>query len=76
MKKVLPVRGVEVVEIDRLNDPTGIAVSASRVRKAIIENDTAALMEMLPPVTIDYLSSERGRAVVEKLIDEHNKNRN
>jgi [citrate (pro-3S)-lyase] ligase len=76
MRKVLPVRGVEVVEIDRLNDPTGIAVSASRVRKAIIENDTAALVKMLPPVTIDYLSTERGRAVVEKLIDEHNKNGN
>ena len=70
MKKVLPPRGVEVVEIQRLNDPSGMAVSASRVRKAIIENDTAALKQMLPDVTLDYLFSERGMAVAEKLIHE------
>lgn len=71
MKKVLPDRGVEVVEIERLNDPTGTAVSASRVRKAIIANDFEALKKMLPSVTWDYLSSERGRTVVEKLINEN-----
>ena len=74
MKKVLPPRGVEVVEINRLNDPSGTAVSASRVRKAIVENDLDALKRMLPPVTLDYLSSERGRSVVEKLIHEHKQN--
>ena len=74
MKKVLPARGVEVVEIERLNDPTGTAVSASRVRKAIVDNDFEALKKMLPPVTLDYLSSGRGRSVVEKLINEHKKN--
>ncbi len=74
MKKVLPPRGVEVVEIDRLNDPSGTAVSASRVRKAIVEKDLDALKRMLPPVTLDYLSSERGRAVVEKLTHEYKQN--
>lgn len=71
MKKVLPGRGVEVVEIERLNDPSGTAVSASRVRKAIVENDFEALKKMLPPVTLDYLSSDRGMAVIEKLIHEN-----
>ena len=70
MKKVLPPRGVEVVEIQRLNDPSGKAVSASRVRRAIVENDIRALKEMLPDVTLDYLSSARGMAVAEKLIHE------
>ena len=44
------------------------------VRKAIVENDLDALKRMLPAVTQNYLSSERGRAVVEKLIHEHKKN--
>jgi len=74
MKKVLPPRGVEVVEIMRLNDISGTAVSASRVRRAIVENDMEALKIMLPPVTMDYLRSEKGRAVVNKLIHEHDKN--
>ena len=74
MKKVLPPRGVEVVEIPRLNDPSGIAVSASRVRRAIVEGNLEALRIMLPSETIDYLSSERGRAVTEKLIHEQKEN--
>ena len=74
MKKVLPGRGVQVVEIERLNDPSGTAVSASRVRKAIVGNDFESLKKMLPTVTWDYLSSDRGRAVVEKLINENREN--
>lgn len=74
MKKVLPARGVEVVEIERLNDLSGTAVSASRVRKAIVGNDFEALKTMLPAVTREYLSSDRGRSVVEKLINENREN--
>ena len=73
MKKVLPVHGVRVVEIERLNDLSGTAVSASRVRRAIVENDTATLKKLLPAVTIAYLDSERGRAVVRNLADEYSK---
>lgn len=71
MKKVLPERGVEIIEIERLNDPSGRAVSASRVRKAIVENDFETLRKMLPPVTLDYLSSNRGKAVVKRLTHEN-----
>ncbi len=73
MKKVLPPRGIEVVEIQRLNDPSGTAVSASRVRRAIVENNIVTLREMLPDVTMKYLSSENGRAVAEKLIHAQDK---
>ncbi|MDD4159468.1 MAG: [citrate (pro-3S)-lyase] ligase [Synergistaceae bacterium] len=72
MKKVLPVRGVDVVEIERLKDSSGTAVSASRVRKAIVESDFEVLKKMLPPVTIDYLSSEKGRDIIQKLTYEEN----
>lgn len=62
------------MEIIRLNDISGTAVSASRARRAIVENDIEALKKMLPSVTMDYLSSEKGRTVAEKLIHEHNEN--
>ena len=37
-------------------------------------NGIEALKKMLPSVTMDYLSSEKGRTVAEKLIHEHNEN--
>lgn len=69
MKKVLPARGIEVEEIPRKDDRTGIAISASRVRKALAEGRSEALEGMLPDVTVRYLSSERGKAAIRKLLD-------
>lgn len=67
MKKILPAYGVEVVEILRANDPSGTAISASRVRKAIKDGDCDILKMLLPEVTLDYLASEEGRHVAERL---------
>lgn len=59
MKKILPARGLEIVEIERLTDSSGLAVSASRVRKAVEARDEAALKNLLPQVTLDYLASKK-----------------
>lgn len=67
MQKVLPVHGVEFIEIQRKDDNSGVAVSASRVRKAIKENDEKTLLTLLPKVTLDYLASDKGLSVVKKL---------
>lgn len=69
MKAVLPLRGVEVIEIPRITDAGGEFISASRVRAAIAADDTETLRKLLPQSTLDYLASEAGRAVVQKLRD-------
>ena len=53
-----------LTEIDRLK------VELDNAQPLPIE----ALKKMLPSVTMDYLSSEKGRTVAEKLIHEHNEN--
>ncbi len=67
MKKILPHYGVDVIEIQRIEDISGVAVSASRVRKAIKAADMSTLKTLLPKVTLDYLVSDEGKAVVDKL---------
>jgi [citrate (pro-3S)-lyase] ligase len=67
MKKILPQYGVNVIEIQRIEDAAGIAISASRVRNAIKTCDTDTLTKLLPKSTIDYLSSDEGRAVIDKI---------
>lgn len=50
----LPSRGVELVEIPRL-EREGQAVSASRVRALLREGDLAAIKPLVPPTTYEYL---------------------
>lgn len=70
MKKILPAHGVKLVEIPRINDASGMPVSASRVRKALKDKDCETLKMLLPPVTLEYLMSQDGMAVIEKLRSE------
>jgi [citrate (pro-3S)-lyase] ligase len=67
LKKVLPAHGVEVVELPRIADRSGKAVSASRVREAIKNGNEALLEDLLPEVTLDYLASEDGETAAEAL---------
>jgi len=67
MKKILPIYGVDVIEIQRVEDSEGIAISASRVRDAIKNSDTDLLAKLLPKVTLDYLSSYEGRLIIDKI---------
>lgn len=50
MKSMLP----DVREVARL-EKSGVAVSASRVRKAIVENHLALAARLVPPTTVPYI---------------------
>lgn len=50
MKSMLP----DVREVERLQQ-SGVAVSASRVRKAIVENHLALAARLVPPTTVPYI---------------------
>ena len=67
MQKVMPKYGIELVEIPRVESGDA-AISASRVRAALMESDDPdALAELLPSTTLAYLKSRQGREVIDKL---------
>ena len=51
MQALLPEYGVQVIEIDRKEDPAG-PISASRVRTLLMQGDTAALSALLPDAVL------------------------
>ena len=55
MKNMLP----DVREVARLQQ-SGVAVSASRVRKAIVENHLALAARLVPPTTVPYIVAHLG----------------
>ena len=57
MKRELPKYGIEVIEIDRLeqNDGSG-AISASKVREYIFKDNLEGLKSMVPTTTFEYIS--------------------
>lgn len=67
MKEVLPRYGVEVVEVMRL-ELFGEAVSASRVRRAMAEGRLEELRDLVPEATFDYLMSQRGRHLFQRVV--------
>ena len=55
MKDTLPARGINVVEIERLSDDSsGRSISASAVRKLILEGKAGAAMKMTPSSSWPY----------------------
>ena len=68
LKKVLPTYGVAVREVARKAFGE-VPISASRVRKILKEGDAHGqeLKELLPQVTLEFLNSNLGRGIVEKL---------
>ena len=59
MADFLPRRGIEVIEIERL-ETGGTAVSASRVRELLAENKMEAIRELVPPATFEFLLTGKG----------------
>lgn len=59
MKALLPLRGVQVVELPRL-ERAGAPVSASRVRACLQEENWTALRELVPETTYAYLNTKKG----------------
>lgn len=66
MKKFLGERGIEVIEIQRYEEDN-LPVSASRVRKLIADGNYEQIKKMVPEVTYNYLISEDGLKIAEKL---------
>lgn len=56
LRQELPRRGVELIEIPRL-ESRGVPVSATRVRQCIDQGNSGALSEFLPDTTLEYLKN-------------------
>lgn len=66
MKEFLGKHGIEVIEIPRYETDSS-PVSASRVRKLMAEGSYEQIKNLVPPVTYEYLISEEGLKIAEKL---------
>ena len=66
MKRLLPVYGIDAVEVERKEGPDGI-ISASRVRELLKGSDLSALKRYLPETTLAYLRSAAAAPVLERL---------
>ncbi|MDR2096370.1 MAG: [citrate (pro-3S)-lyase] ligase [Treponema sp.] len=56
MKKILPRYGIELLELPRLTDRSGEAISAGRVRALLREGRLAEVKDLVPQVTWEYLA--------------------
>ena len=68
MKKILPHYGIQVVELPRhcLDDTI---ISATFVRKKFLEGDLQGLKTFVPSTTYEYLLSNKGQKLREKLLE-------
>ena len=55
MKQLLPEKGIELIEIERKN-----GISASRVRRLMAAGDLAAVRELVPDATYEYIKDYIG----------------
>jgi len=67
MKEWLPSYGIEIVEIPRLADRGGMAVSASTVRRFIHEGTLEKVRAIVPESTWDYLVSDEAAPVLARI---------
>lgn len=63
MKKILPIYGIDVHEIPR-KELQGEAISASKVRRLIKENDLETLKEIVPESTYQFLKSKDSEPII------------
>ena len=66
MKRILPVFGIDVVEIERKQIFSGV-ISASRVREIIGNGDLSGLEPFVPPTTLAYLTSDEAEPIRKQL---------
>lgn len=66
MQEKLPAFGVECVIVPRKAMGEQV-ISASSVRQAIHDNDFATVQKMVPKTTFDFLLSDEGKQVVERI---------
>jgi len=69
MKQILPKKDIEVIEVKRISkNGIGNFISASKVRKAIKNDDMQSVIDFLPPVTKDFLLSDDSLKIKDKII--------
>lgn len=66
MKSILPPRGIEVIELDRM-EMDGIPVSASAVRALFKEGRMEEVKQLVPDTTYQFLRSEKGQEIRTRL---------
>lgn len=66
MKRLLPVDGIELIEIERQQAPSGV-ISASRVRELIARNELSQLGDYVPESTLAFLVSEAAQPIRNQL---------
>lgn len=66
MKEVLPLYGVELIEIKRKKLGDEI-ISASKVRNALRENQWGLVQEMVPENVYNFLQTDKGKEIVKKI---------
>lgn len=69
VKEILGVRGIEVKIFER-KSLDGTVISASRIRKLIKEDKIDETFKYLPNSTINYLKSDDGKKIIEKIQSE------
>lgn len=68
MKNILPQAGVEVIEVERKkNKEIGECISASKIRKAICNDNIDAIIDCVPSATLDFLKSDDSLPIREKI---------
>ena len=66
MKRLLPVYGVDLIEIERKQASSGV-ISASRVREMIARDELAQLADYVPASTLDFLQSDAAQPIRNQL---------
>jgi [citrate (pro-3S)-lyase] ligase len=67
MKRILPLYGITLTEIERKQSSSNGVISASRVREALTTNNLSLLEEMLPETTLTFLRSSEADFIRDKL---------
>lgn len=66
LRRIMPQYGISLCEINRL-ELEGRAISASRVREYIKAGKMDELNKLLPDVTLEFLRTEAGKGIVDKI---------
>jgi [citrate (pro-3S)-lyase] ligase len=66
MHRVLAQEGVETVQLER-KDSGGEAISASRVRRYLKDENYDALAELLPETTLEFIKSDKAEEIRQRL---------
>lgn len=67
MHKLLPEHGIQVIEVKRKALGVDDYISASKIRRALAEDNWDAIHEKVPQSTYDFLISDEAKAIIEKI---------